>query len=91
MPDTQSLKQVEMLRRWLQQADPEIGEIADDTDIIDSRLLSSLQFAEFVLYIEEVRGSPVDFDQIDIDSVRTLRKIEHHYLAAAGSAADVGA
>lgn len=92
MPDTQSVQeQVELLRRWLQEASSETGEIADDTDIIDSRVLSSLQFVEFVLYIEQVRGTSIDFEQLDIESVRTLKNIEHHYLAASGSAASVKA
>lgn len=90
MPDSHDVgEQLELLRGWLQEANPEMSEIADDTDIIDSRVLSSLQFVEFILYIEEVRGSSIDFDQVDIESVRTLKNIEHHYLATVGSAAGV--
>lgn len=73
--------QIELLRKWIQEANPEVTELDDDTDIIDGRLVTSLQFVSFILYIEEVRGSAIDFDQLDVDSLRTLRAIQRNYLA----------
>lgn len=80
----------ELLRKWLLEANPEVSGIADDEDIIDSRILSSLQFVEFILHIEQVRGAPIDFDQLDIDSVRTLRDIDRNYLTRSSTAAEMG-
>lgn len=76
---------MELLRRWLLEANPDLSVVDDDADIIDSRILSSLQFAEFILYIEAIRGASIDFNQLDIDSVRTLRDIERNYLAPSSS------
>jgi acyl carrier protein len=72
---------VELLRKWILNANPEITELDDDTDIIDSRIVTSLQFVSFIIYLEEVRGGVIDPDHLDIDSLRTLRAIEKNYLS----------
>lgn len=76
---------IELLRQWLLEANPELTGVADDEDIIDSRILSSLQFVEFILYVERIRGAAIDFDELDIDAVRTLRDIEQNYLTPSES------
>jgi hypothetical protein len=43
---------------------------------------------EFILYIEKLRGASIDFDQLDIDSLRTLRDIERNYLTSPSPASD---
>jgi hypothetical protein len=50
------------LRTWIRERNPGVpaGEPADDTRIIERRYLTSLQVADLLLYIEELRGAPVD-------------------------------
>jgi len=50
------------LREWIRNhnADVPPGEPADDTRIIERRYLTSLQIADLLLYIEELRQEPVD-------------------------------
>ena len=50
------------LREWIRQRNPDIppGEPADGTRIIERRYLTSLQVADLLLYIEELRQAPVD-------------------------------
>ncbi len=50
------------LRRWIRERNPDLppGEPADDTRIIERRYLTSLQVADLLLYIEELRQAPVD-------------------------------
>lgn len=81
---------VELLRKWILNVDPEITELDDDTDIVDSRIVTSLQFVSFILYIEELRGSSIDPEQLNIDSFRTLRAIRQNYLTPPASAAQSG-
>ncbi|WP_306321434.1 MULTISPECIES: acyl carrier protein [unclassified Streptomyces] len=69
------------LTDWIQATNPEAGEIAEDLDIIETRSVTSLQFVEFLLFIEELRGAPIPPDDMDIDSFRTLRSIVDRHLA----------
>ncbi len=41
------------------------GELTDQTAILETGLLSSLDIVEFVLFIEELRGDEVDTDDIE--------------------------
>ncbi|WP_394824903.1 hypothetical protein [Pendulispora albinea] len=67
---------IELLRRWIRAAHPTPPEeFADDVDLIESRLLSSLQLVEFLLYIEELSGRPVLSEDLRPDQMRTLARI----------------
>ena len=50
------------LRAWIRERNPDVpaDEPADDTRLIERRYLTSLQVADLLLYIEELRGAPVD-------------------------------
>ncbi len=50
------------LRAWIREHNPDVpaGEPADDSPLIERRYLTSLQVADLLLYIEELRQSPVD-------------------------------
>jgi len=50
------------LRAWIRARNPDVppGEPADATPLIQRRYLTSLQVADLLLYIEELRQTPVD-------------------------------
>lgn len=50
------------LRTWIREHNPDVpaGEPADGTRLIECRYLTSLQVADLLLYVEELRQSPVD-------------------------------
>ena len=52
----------EALRAWIREHNPDVpaGEPADGTRLIERRYLTSLQVADLLLYIEELRQAPVD-------------------------------
>jgi hypothetical protein len=52
----------DVLRAWIRERNPDVppGEPADGTRIIERRYLTSLQVADLLLYIEELRQAPVD-------------------------------
>lgn len=71
---------VDDVRSWIMQRNPELTELDAETDIIDSRIVNSLQFVELVLYIEEIRGEMLESGDVDLDSFRTLKDIERNFL-----------
>jgi hypothetical protein len=65
------------LRAWIVRASGKVEaeELTDATPIVERRILSSLQVPELLLYIETLRGAPVDVQQLrpgalgDIDAM----------------------
>jgi acyl carrier protein len=58
------------LREWICKRSKKAvspADLKDDTPVIESGLLSSLDIAEFVLFIESLRGSEVDVDDLEPD------------------------
>lgn len=56
------------LREWIvshAKSKPAAGDVTDQTHLLESGLLSSLDIVEFVLLIEELRGDEVDTDEIE--------------------------
>jgi acyl carrier protein len=56
------------LREWILEhakAPPPGGGLSDQTGLLDTGLLSSLDVVEFVLFIEELRGAEVEADEIE--------------------------
>ena len=55
--------------------------VTPDTDLIENRLIDSLDFVEFLFFLEELTGTPIDLDDVDLDSFRTMRTIEARFLS----------
>ncbi|ARP73359.1 holo [Streptomyces pluripotens] len=70
------------VRSWILQRNPELDEdsLDPETDIIESRIVDSLQFVELVLHIEELRGEMMESMDVDLDAFRTLKDIERNFL-----------
>ncbi len=67
------------IREWLSARRPDRGKIDPDLDLIETRLIDSLQFVEFLLLLEELTGSEIDVAEVTADSFRTLRIIEQGF------------
>jgi len=72
---------IDRLRGWLTRANPEIARMDVDsrTDIIESRILESLQVVEFILFIEAESGRPILSEALNPDDLRTLDSIYEHF------------
>jgi acyl carrier protein len=69
------------IRAWIVNRNPDAeGHVGADTDIIDSRIVNSLQFVELLLYVEKLSGCEIAADDVDIDMFRTPRVIAHNFL-----------
>ena len=50
-------------------------DVDSQTDIIESRILESLQVVEFILFIEAESGRPILSEALNPDDLRTLDSI----------------
>lgn len=72
---------MEEVIRWIRTKNPGLeGELAWDTDLIESRLIASLSFLEFIALLEELSGEQVDISTLSIDDFRTLDRINGKFL-----------
>ncbi|GGX90991.1 acyl carrier protein [Streptomyces anandii] len=67
------------VRDWILERNPDLTDLQPETDIIDSRIVDSLQFVELVLFIEDLRGTALESDDVSLDSFRTLKSIEQTF------------
>lgn len=76
----------ERLRAWILEHGKRIepSELRDDTPLLERRILTSLQLADLLLFLEELRGAPVELEGLsgaafrDLDSmVKTFLPEEH--------------
>ncbi len=54
------------LRAWVVRKNGKISaeQLRDDTPIIEERVVTSLQIMDLILFIEELRGAPVDVESL---------------------------
>jgi acyl carrier protein len=65
------------LREWLCKTNPEtiLMRLEPDTDIIESRILESLQVVEFILFLERQTGRDILAENLNPSTLRTLNSI----------------
>jgi acyl carrier protein len=76
-------KELEAIRHWIVAKHSSAIDIDLDTDIIENRLIDSLEFAEFLFALEEITGNAIDLERVSLDAFRTLRNIQSHFLRSA--------
>ena len=69
-------EKIENIRQYIVQKHNGVCQFSDHDDIIENRLIDSLQFVEFILYIEEMSGTAIDMESLNIDDFRTISSIE---------------
>jgi hypothetical protein len=72
------------LRTWLLQRRPTLAPeaLTADTDIVQTRILESLQLVEFLLYVERLCGRTVLVEGLDPRELRSLSAIYARYWEA---------
>jgi acyl carrier protein len=72
---------MEEIISWIRSKNPDLdGEIAGDTDLIESRLISSVSFLEFVALLEELSGQSIDVGSLSVADFRTIDRINENFL-----------
>ncbi|MFJ4678120.1 MULTISPECIES: acyl carrier protein [Kitasatospora] len=79
---------MQQIADWIQGKNPKLGrEVEPAEDLIEGRLIDSLDFLEFIYLLESVSGRPIDLAEVTVDDFRTLERIEERFLAPAEGAA----
>jgi hypothetical protein len=75
----------ERLRAWVLEHGRRIDgvELTDETPLLEKRILSSLQIADLLLFLEELRGEPVELEGLTGSSFRDLGSMSRAFLAEA--------
>ncbi len=73
------------LRMWVLENGRTIDgvELTDETPLLEKRILSSLQIADLLLFLEELRGEPVELEGLTGASFRDLGSMSRAFLAEA--------
>ncbi|MFG2597633.1 acyl carrier protein [Streptomyces sp. NPDC048462] len=87
---------MDSITAWLHEKNPGLtGTVAPDEDLIEARLIDSMDFLEFIDLLEELSGNSIDLQEVTIDDFRTLDRIQRTFLAppvpSAASGAAAGA
>jgi acyl carrier protein len=67
----------DQLRAWIarKHGKVSIDELTDTTPIVERRILSSLHLAELLVYVSELRGEPLDVEDLRPGAFRDVRTI----------------
>ena len=71
--------QLEELRTWLTEKKKLDQPIPLEVDLIETGIMDSLLFAEYVMMIEELSGIEIEVDDDLLDQVKTLQQVYIHY------------
>ena len=70
------------LRQWVRERAPAaVGEVADDTPLISSRIITSLQVTDLLLLVEELRSAPIDPAMLQPGAFRDIDAIYAAFFA----------
>jgi hypothetical protein len=77
-------QQVHAIRKWLlaRERNASLIDIDMDMDLIESRVLDSLDFLNFVHLLEEITNRELEVDTESAHMFRTLRSIREHILTS---------
>ncbi|WP_435057317.1 acyl carrier protein [Streptomyces sp. bgisy060] len=73
---------MEPITAWLHEKNPGLeGPIDTDEDLIEARLIDSMDFLEFIDLLEELSGSSIDLQEVTIDDFRTIGRVQERFLS----------
>lgn len=72
----------EKLRDWItQQAKEKPENLLDDTPLLETGVLSSLDIVELILFVEMLNETEVDLDDLEPESVQDINSIYSTFFA----------
>ncbi|WP_432969438.1 hypothetical protein [Dactylosporangium sp. CA-233914] len=69
---------METVRSWLKE---HAEGVDDDTDLIESRIVDSMTFIEFVYVIQAASGQQFELDAVTLEDLRTLKRVEARFFS----------
>jgi acyl carrier protein len=79
--DQQTAASVDEVKDWVLAKHTDRQDIGLDEDLIETRLIDSLSFVEFIFVIEQASGTKIDLDMLDLDDLRTLAAVNKRFFA----------
>lgn len=73
--------EMDTLYRWIVASSPAATKIDWDTDLIETRIVSSLGIVEMLILLEELTGLSQDHLRSNIGALRSLASIERSFFA----------
>lgn len=70
------------LVHWLENKQESVPQIDIDLDLIENRVVDSLELMDFILMIEQLSGREIDIEETQLDTFRTLRSIRSTFFPA---------
>lgn len=67
--------EIDLLRNWILRNRPNVRSVADEDELIESRVLDSFALIEFVFFVEEVFGREIVLDESVAKNFRSLAAI----------------
>jgi acyl carrier protein len=71
---------VAQLKAWIVSNNQNAANMELDTDIVENKFIDSLNFINFLVLVEELRGVEIPYDEVDLSRFRTLRAIKTNFL-----------
>ena len=75
----------ELVVAFLTDGRPHLGEIDPRADLIESRVLDSLRFVEFLYFLEERTGREIALEDVTAEDFRTVEAIVTRFFAPQGA------
>jgi acyl carrier protein len=70
------------VKRWLLDRKPDLADLDLDLDLIENRVLDSLAFVKFIIFLESLIGREIQPTALSPSTFRTLRSIRDGLLAS---------
>jgi acyl carrier protein len=78
----QPQQQIDQIKRWFLDRRPDLADLDLDLDLIDNRVLDSLAFVTFIVFIESLTGREIQPNAFTPSTFRTLRSIHDRLLVS---------
>lgn len=74
---------IHCLRQWIGQRHPDHADIDEDVDLIQSKLIDSINYVEYILIIEELIGRDIPVTPDLVARTASLALVREHFLQPA--------
>ena len=74
-------QQLDEVKRWFLDKKPDLVDLDLDFDLIENRVLDSLAFVTFIIFLESLTGREIPPSAFSPSTFRTLRSIHDGLLA----------
>jgi acyl carrier protein len=73
------------LRAWIVKTSGKVpaADVADDTAILEKRIVKSIDIMDLILFLEEMRGAPIDVEKLQPGVFKSIDAIWENFFEGA--------